>query len=156
MKSRRLLAKLAKFMVSATKNFNLARYSLFFFFISYVYLHRGGSNFVVVRLRSWCCRYRVVYLREKLNFPFPLPSFLPTSVKYIRGFLWNIYFNSFSGHEKFTFRNILHCRNNIDRCLFKVSFTVLWNVNTKQTCVILHNRWNFVCFFLSRFLINRR
>lgn len=31
MKSRRLLAKLAKFMVSVTKNFNLARYSLFFF-----------------------------------------------------------------------------------------------------------------------------
>lgn len=30
MKSRRLPAKLAKFMVSSTKNFNLARYSLFF------------------------------------------------------------------------------------------------------------------------------
>lgn len=30
MKSRRLLAKLAKFMVSTTKNFNLARYSFFF------------------------------------------------------------------------------------------------------------------------------
>lgn len=41
MKSRRLLAKLAKFMVSATKNFNLARYSLFFFFSSRMFTCTG-------------------------------------------------------------------------------------------------------------------